>query len=100
MISLGFYPPDQWFTTFGTNQVSNVGHYSDPKFDQVMQQLFATTDPAQQDKLFKEMNSVLMAGQPWLLVVSDLNPRVLSPKVHGFVQPKAVWVDLRNIWTS
>ncbi|HLY83494.1 MAG TPA: ABC transporter substrate-binding protein [Acidimicrobiales bacterium] len=100
MISLGFYPPDTWYTTFGTDQVSNIGHWSDPKFDAVMKQIFATTDPAQQVKLFQQMNSVLMAGAPWLLVVSDLNPRVLSPKVHGFVQPKAVWVDLRNIWVG
>lgn len=100
MISLGFYPPDTWATTFGTNAVNNVGHYTDPKFDQVMAQIFATTDPAQQVALFKQMNDVLMADQPWLLVVSDLNPRVLSPKVHGFVQPKAVWVDLRNIWVG
>jgi peptide/nickel transport system substrate-binding protein len=100
MISLGFYPPDQWATTFGTNQVSNVGHWSDPRFDAVIKQIFATTDPTKQAQLFQQMNSVLMAGQPWLLVVSDRNPRILSPKVHGFVQPKAVWVDLRNIWVG
>jgi peptide/nickel transport system substrate-binding protein len=100
MISLGFYPPDVWNTTFGTNQVSNIGHWSDPRFDQVMQKIFATTDPVQQVSLFQDMNSVLMDGQPWLLVVSDLNPRMLSPKVHGFVQPKAVWVDLRSVWVG
>jgi peptide/nickel transport system substrate-binding protein len=100
MISLGFYPPDQWMTTFGTNGAVNIGHWSDPRFDNVMQKIFATTDPAEQTKLFQEMNGVLMEGAPWLLVVSDLNPRVLSPKVHGFIQPKAVWVDLRNIWVG
>jgi peptide/nickel transport system substrate-binding protein len=100
MISLGFYPPDQWMTTFGTNGAVNIGHWSDPRFDNVMQKIFATTDPTQQAQLFQQMNGVLMEGAPWLLVVSDLNPRVLSPKVHGFIQPKAVWVDLRNIWVG
>jgi peptide/nickel transport system substrate-binding protein len=100
MISLGFYPPDTWVSTFGTNAVSNIGHWSDPKFDDIMKQILATTDPVARAKMFQDMNAILMAGAPWLLVVSDLNPRILSPKVHGFIQPKAVWVDLRNVWVG
>jgi peptide/nickel transport system substrate-binding protein len=37
---------------------------------------------------------------PTLFVVHDLNLRVLSPKVRGFVQAQSWFADLRNVWVS
>ena len=31
-------------------------------------------------------------------VVHDLNLRVLSPKVRGWVQPQSWWGDFRSVW--
>ena len=42
----------------------------------------------------------LLKDAPWLLVVNDLNPRVLSPTVHGFVMPQSWYVDLTNVWVK
>jgi peptide/nickel transport system substrate-binding protein len=30
----------------------------------------------------------------------DLNLRVMSPDVHGYVQPKSWWVDFTKIWVG
>jgi peptide/nickel transport system substrate-binding protein len=35
-----------------------------------------------------------------IFVVHDLNLRVLSPKVRGFIQPKSWYIDLKNVWVS
>jgi hypothetical protein len=40
------------------------------------------------------------APAPVLFAVHDLNLRVLSPKVRGFVQPQSWFADLRSVWMS
>ena len=39
---------------------------------------------------------VLVDDAPWIFVVHDLNPRALSPKVKGFVQPQSWFVDVTS----
>ena len=34
------------------------------------------------------------------LVVHDLNLRVLSSKVRGFIQPQSWYIDLKNVWVA
>ena len=35
-----------------------------------------------------------MDDAPWILIVHDLNPRAMTTKVKGFVQPQSWFVDL------
>jgi peptide/nickel transport system substrate-binding protein len=37
---------------------------------------------------------------PGIFVAHDLNPRALSPKVKGFVQPQSWFVDLTPVSVS
>jgi peptide/nickel transport system substrate-binding protein len=97
-ISLGFDPPLSWALYFASDSVFNVGHYTDPAFDQLWTQVKQELDDTKRAELIAKINSdVLMKDQPWLVVVSDLNPRALSKNIQGFVQPKSVWVDLTHI---
>jgi peptide/nickel transport system substrate-binding protein len=96
-ISLGFLPLDGWGVYFMSNSIFNVGKLKDPKVDQLLNAAYNTFDVTKQAAAFQALNDQLVKDSPWLVVVSDNNPRVLSPKVHGFVQPRAVWVDLTKL---
>lgn len=97
-ISLGFDPPLSWALYFASDSVFNVGKYNNPEFDALWGQVKAELDDTKRAALIAKINSdVLMKDQPWLVVVSDLNPRALSKDVKGFVQPKSVWVDLTHV---
>ncbi len=57
-------------------------------------------DMAKQNALFNQAMGVNADQSPVLFVVHDLNLRVLSPKVRGFVQPQSWFADLKNVWVS
>ena len=40
----------------------------------------------------------MMKDAPVLVTIHDLNLRVMSPRVKGFVQPQSWFVDLRKVW--
>ena len=42
-------------------------------------------------------HEILVDDAPWIFVAHDLNPRALSPKVKGFVQPQSWFVDLTSV---
>jgi peptide/nickel transport system substrate-binding protein len=97
-ISLGFDPPIAWDLYFGSTSPFNVGHYKNPKFDELWAKVVGELDETKRADLIAQINAeVLQVDQPWLVVVSDLNPRALAKSVKGFIQPKSVWVDLTHI---
>ena len=100
-ISLGYVLPSLWSDWFGSGQGSlNVGHYANPTVDALLAQTKAELDNTKRAALFTQINAQLLKDAPWLLVVNDLNPRVLSPTVHGFVMPQSWYVDLTNVWVK
>jgi peptide/nickel transport system substrate-binding protein len=99
-ISLGFVLPSLWKTWFSTGASSNVGKYSNPEADRLMAAIGAELDPDKQVAIYQKLNDVLLKDAPWLLVVNDLNPRVLAPSVQGFVMPRSWYVDLTKVWVK
>jgi peptide/nickel transport system substrate-binding protein len=99
-ISLGYVLPSLWSLWFQTGSTDNVGHYSNPTVDALLNQTKAELDTTKRAALFTQINAQLLKDAPWLLVVNDLNPRVLAPSVHGFVQPQSWYVDLTNVTVS
>lgn len=99
-ISLGYVLPSLWSAWFHSEATLNTGKFADPEVDALLEQISAEFDPEAQAALYGELNDELVAGSPWLLVVNDLNPRVLAPSVHGFVMPRSWYVDLTQVWVE
>jgi peptide/nickel transport system substrate-binding protein len=99
-ISLAFYSPTLLTALFETGSPVNVGGYSDPKLDPLLTELKSEFDVQQRAATYTQVNKVLTQGAPWLVVVHDLNPRVLASNVHGFVQPKSWYADLTTVFVS
>lgn len=99
-ISLGFSSMTLLSMVFHTGGTFNVGGYSDPKTDKLLDQLKVTYSASGRAAIMTQLNRVLLKDNPWLVVVHDLNPRALAPDVHGFVMPKSWYVDLTTTWVG
>ena len=75
----------------------NWGYYSDPAMDAMFAQVYTTFDPAKQDALLRTIHEKIVNEALFLFAAHDLNPRTLSPKVHGFVQAQSWFQDLTPI---
>jgi peptide/nickel transport system substrate-binding protein len=76
---------------------SNWGHYSNPEIDRLIGQIFGEFDPAKRLALQTKLNETMNEEAALIFVAHDLNPRGLSPKVHGFVQAQSWFQDLTPV---
>jgi peptide/nickel transport system substrate-binding protein len=99
-ISLGFVFLSLWNTFFSSTSPINVGKLNDPKVDAYRAAARSQLDTNQRDQIYTQLNAQLLQDAPWLLVVNDLNPRVLAPNVHGFVMPRSWFIDLTKTYVG
>jgi peptide/nickel transport system substrate-binding protein len=78
----------------------NIMHYINPEADKLIEAAEASFDPKERDETLGKLHAMVVEDAPWLFVVHDLNPRALSPKVKGFVQPQSWFVDLTLPWVE
>jgi peptide/nickel transport system substrate-binding protein len=76
---------------------SNWGGYSNPKVDELAQRIFNTFDTEARDKLIAQVHEMTSADAVRVFIVSDLNPRALSPKLSGFVQARSWFQDITPV---
>jgi len=82
-----YEPPNGW----------NWGYFDDPAVDKLGEAALSTFDPAPRDKLIGKMHETVIADAQEIFIAHDLNPRAISPKVHGFVQAQSWFQDLTPI---
>jgi peptide/nickel transport system substrate-binding protein len=99
-ISLSFQFSSLWLSKFDSKSPHNISHLNDPKIDAALAVTRKTVDPVAEAKAFAKVNALLLDDAPWLLVVNDLNPRVLAPNVKGFVMPRSWFIDLTTTYIS
>lgn len=76
---------------------SNWGHFGTPEGDALVSRIFNEFDPEKRLILLTKLHEYESAQALMIFVVHDLNPRALSPKVHGFVQAQNWFQDLTPI---
>ena len=78
----------------------NTSGLSDPEVDRLYALAKETFDKEEQDKIMQQAVVAMMKQAPVIITVHDLNLRVLSPKVKGFVQPQSWFVNLKSVWVE
>jgi peptide/nickel transport system substrate-binding protein len=76
---------------------ANWGGYSNPKVDELALRAFNTFEQAARDDLVREIHETTSAEAVRLFIVSDLNPRALSPQLSGFVQARSWFQDITPV---
>ncbi len=87
-------------TAYWSPAGSNWGHFGTPEADALVKQIFEEFDPEKRMDLLTKLNEYESEQALMIFVVHDLNPRALSPKVHGFVQAQNWFQDLTPITVS
>lgn len=78
----------------------NMMNFINPEADRLIEAAEASFDPKTRDETLGKLHALVMDEAPWIFVVHDLNPRAMSPKVKGFVQPQSWFVDLTLPWVE
>jgi len=76
---------------------TNWGSYQNPEVEALGTKILSTFDPEAQDELIAKMHEIVVKDGRNLMMVSDLNPRALSPRVKGFVQAQSWFQDITPI---
>jgi ABC-type transport system substrate-binding protein len=84
-------------TKFRSPNGANWGGFSDPKVDDLAAQALSTFDDAARAKLIIALHEETVKDAIRLFIVSDLNPRALSPKLSGFVQAQSWFQDITPV---
>ncbi len=77
-----------------------LGPFRHAEADGLVKQIFEEFDPAKRLALLTKLHEYESEQALMIFVVHDLNPRALSPKVHGFVQAQNWFQDLTPITVS
>ena len=75
----------------------NTMPYINPDADKLIDEAERTFDINKQNEVLARLHEIIVDDAPWIFVVHDQNPRALSPKVKGFVQPQSWFVDLTSV---
>src|SRR5262249_7792420 len=75
----------------------NTMPYINPEADKLIDEAERTFDVNKQNEVLARLHEIIVDDAPWIFVVHDQNPRALSPKVKGFVQPQSWFVDLTSV---
>ncbi|MFD7580019.1 ABC transporter substrate-binding protein [Kitasatospora sp. NPDC059817] len=75
-----------------------TGHYTNPQVDELLASSAADADQAARQAGYRKALALVTQDAPWLFVVNDRNPRALSPRVQGLVQPQSWFLDLTTVW--
>ncbi len=78
----------------------NVWGYKSAEVDRLLLASQTEFEPATSDALIRQAMGAMAKDAPSIFLVHDLNFRVLSPKVRGFVQSQSWWADLRSVWVK
>ncbi|WP_457029817.1 ABC transporter substrate-binding protein [Kitasatospora sp. P5_F3] len=81
----------------GSNSPFWTGHYANPKVDELLRSAAASPDQTKRQGDYRQALKLVTEDAPWLFVVNDRNPRALSPKVQGLVQPQSWFLDLTTV---
>jgi ABC-type transport system substrate-binding protein len=76
---------------------SNWGHYEDAQTEDLVSRITREFDPVRRNALLIRLNERMNAQAVMIWVAHDVNPRALSPKLHGFVQAQSWFQDLTPI---
>jgi peptide/nickel transport system substrate-binding protein len=79
---------------------SNWGHYSNPEMDKLVEAILSEFDTAKRLQLLTKMHELMSEEAALIFVAHDVNPRAMSPKVHGFVQAQSWFQDLTPVTVS
>jgi len=76
---------------------ANWGHYGNPEVDKLVDDILKEFDTTKRLALLTRLNETMNEEAVMIFVAHDLNPRAMSPAVHGFVQAQSWFQDVTPV---
>lgn len=76
---------------------ANWGWFSNPEVDAIAEKILQAKSEAEWAPMVPTLHELVVREARNLFIVSDLNPRALSPRVKGFVQAQSWFQDITPI---
>jgi peptide/nickel transport system substrate-binding protein len=80
-----------------TGKGGNWGAYSNPAVEAVVNAARGSFDPAEFDAKLRQLHELVVDDATNLMVVHDTNPRALSLRTTGFVNPQNWFADFTSV---
>lgn len=84
-----------WHSGMAPPVSNNWGHFSDPRFDEMIRVARNTFDERERDAALARLHSAGVDEALFIWIAHDVAPRAMSPRIRGYVQPQSWFVDLR-----
>ncbi|HEX8966391.1 MAG TPA: ABC transporter substrate-binding protein, partial [Chloroflexota bacterium] len=78
----------------------NSAHWSNPQFDQTLDELDATVDPDKRKSLSQTLEKTLSDEVPAIIAYHRGSPRGFTRRVQNMPQDPNRFLDLRSVWLS
>jgi peptide/nickel transport system substrate-binding protein len=75
----------------------NWGHYKNPDVETLVADILKEFDTAKRLAMLTRLHELMSEDAVMIFVAHDVNPRAMSPKVHGFVQAQSWFQDLTPV---
>lgn len=102
--SWGMTTPFWLYIATSSNMIApngpNVGYYSNPQLDAVMDKAMTATTEEQANEYWMQANDIVTEDAALAPIINDTAPYILAPNVHGFVSASEEWYDLNGVWLS
>jgi peptide/nickel transport system substrate-binding protein len=76
----------------------NIGWYSSPKMDALLESARNTTDEKERLHIYYQADRLVLEDAPWLLVNHLKFPRAHRKRVKGYVNPQSWYFTFRTVW--
>lgn len=77
---------------------TNPSRYKNPAFDALYEKALVTTDDAERNKLYAQLDQMIVDDAPVLLIYYSMNRRLLQPYVKNFPNNGMEYRNFRDVW--
>lgn len=92
-------PYIQYNIYYGTKAVNNVSGYSNPQFDELMEQVKLTTDTEKRKAILKQAQAVFLEDSVEVILFHLPLYEAYNKKLQGFeIDPEGAWASLKSAW--
>jgi ABC-type oligopeptide transport system, periplasmic component len=77
---------------------SNPTRYKNPAYDALLEKAMNTTSDAERNKLYVQLDQMIVDDAPVLLITHSMNRRLLQPYVKNFPNNGMEYRNFRDVW--
>lgn len=77
---------------------TNPSRYKNPAFDALYEKALVTNNEAERNKLYAQLDQMIVDDAPVLLIYYSMNRRLLQPYVKNFPNNGMEYRNFRDVW--